>query len=486
MRTNKWIPLSRKSGETLRLRSGQAWGIPFRLLFAIYFCSARLIAQTQVPVSYDLKVGIEPKQGSVQVEGTIDVPLSDAGAKRLSFGLHETFAVEKLLINGQAASFRYDTIEPTPLNPATRNVVVNLPQGIPAGKVHVEIKYAGRLQKLPEFGANPNAKFALDDQINPRLVELANYSSWYPQFVVMGSPIESKLEVSLPKGWIAICSGRKIEEQVKGERAVTRWASTKDMDILITASPNYKKKLISLPGGQVEIYSTQLPQAFVDREGAEIVSIMNVFSQNFGESSVGNATVKHVFSPKRKGQGRAGIARPGMIVTSEGLVLEQLRQNPDFSLFQDVAHEIAHFWWNFGVGQGDWINEAFTEYSSALAVKQVRSERDFDKVLQGYRDAVVELPPEAPSLANVPFDGSGFVVRYYKGSLMLEAFRQTLGDNQFYAATREFFETYKGRGIGTEEFRSFWKEKLQDRKEMVDWWLDSAGGGPGDNKSSRN
>jgi aminopeptidase N len=133
-----------------------------------------------------------------------------------------------------------------------------------------------------------------------------------------------------------------------------------------------------------------------------------------------------------------------MIVTSDGRMLEELVKDPKLSLLQDLAHEIAHFWWNFGADQGDWINEGFAEYSSAFAVEQIVSEEQFQKVLEGYRSAVRELPADAPSLAQVPFDGSGFVVRYYKGSLMMDAIRQAMGNDAFAAASREFFQTYTG------------------------------------------
>ena len=159
-------------------------------------------------------------------------------------------------------------------------------------------------------------------------------------------------------------------------------------------------------------------------------------------------------------------------------MLEELARDPKFSLLQDLAHELAHFWWNFGAGQGDWINETFAEYSSAFAVEQIVSEEQFQKVLDGYRRAVRELPADAPSLAQVPFDGSGFVVRYYKGSLMMDAIRQAMGNDAFAAAAREFFQTYTGKSIGTAEFRSFWKQKLADKKDLVDLWLDSKGGLP--------
>jgi aminopeptidase N len=75
-------------------------------------------------------------------------------------------------------------------------------------------------------------------------------------------------------------------------------------------------------------------------------------------------------------------------------------------------------------------------------------------------------------------DNVAFVVRYYKGSLMLHSLRQTLGDDKFFQACRSFSDTYKGKSIGTQEFRTFWKDRLGDHKALVDTWLDAKGGLP--------
>lgn len=428
-----------------------------------------------VPVSYDLNVKIEPAAGTIAVRGRIEVP-TETGSKTLKFALHETFAIKRLSVNGKAASFSFHAAQPSPIFPATRDVIVTLPANT-LDKISMEVEYGGKLKVLPEFGAAPDGQPAMDDQINARMVELANYSSWYPEFGVYGRPIESRLEVSLPAGWTAICSGTKLES-VRNGRAVSRWSSPKDLDILILAAPNYRREITEVSAGQIEIYYTRLPKEFVDREGQEVGSLISMMSEALGDPAIPSTTVKHVFSPKRKGQGRAGIARPGMIVTSEGRVLEELAKDPKYSLFQDVAHEVAHFWWNFGAGQGDWINEAFSEYSSAVAVKQVFGQQEFERVLDRYRDEVRDLPADAPPLAKVPFDGSGFVVRFYKGSLMLETLRQTMGEAEFHNAAREFYQTFRGKSIGTAEFRSFWKEKLGDKKDLIDVWLDSGGGLP--------
>jgi hypothetical protein len=448
------------------------------LILFITFPVLLTAGQRPNPLAYDLKVGIEPEAGSIAVQGSVDVPLEDAEASTLKFNLHETLEIKKLRVNGKKAAFAYAPVEgPFPL-PASRGVVVTLPAGLSHSAIHLEIAYEGRLKALPEFNASSDFRHSLDDQINSRMVELAVFSSWYPQFAA-GQPLKADLALSLPQNWISICSGKKIEEHIQAGRAITHWSSPKDIDIVILASPAYKLLRLSDSGVNIEIYHTQMPEPFIRQEGGQIASVMQLYAAKLGETNVPNGVVKHVYSPKRKGQGKAGFARPGLIVTSEGLTLEALAQDPNFSLFQGIAHEIAHDWWNFGAGQGDWINEAFAEYFSAIAVEKLTSEKAFVDVMADYRKQARELPSDAPSLSTVGIMEQGsFVVRYYKGAWMLDTLRQAMGDEKFFQASREFFETYRGKPAGTPEFRSFWKMKLGSQEDLIDLWLDSRGGPP--------
>ena len=430
------------------------------------------------PVSYDLKATIDPALGTISVRGKMEVPLQEGASPTIEFGLHQTFELRKLSVNNSSATFSLRPMEPSLINPATKRVLVELPHNFSGNMARLEIEYGGSLKQIPEFGTFPDQHLALDDQINSRLIELACYSSWYPQFFPMGYPINVKLEVSLPLEWVAICSGKKLEDVVRGKQAITRWVSLKDTDILIAASPNYKRRANRLSGADIEIYYTRMPEEFVEKELRQIEEIMRLFTERLGETTIPAGMIKHVYSPKLKGQGRAGIARPGMIVTSEGLTLETLAKDPKFSLFQDIAHEIAHFWWNFGAGQGDWINEAFAEYFSVLAVEGASSKEGSGTVIDTYRKQVQALPATAPSLSTVPFDGSSFVVRYYKGSLMLDYLRNVLGDAGFFRGSRDFFRTYRGKSIGTREFRIFWNERLSSQRESIDAWLDLNGALP--------
>jgi hypothetical protein len=430
------------------------------------------------PLSYDLRVNIEPETGSISVQGSVEVPLENPAPSKFRFNLHETFAIQKLLVTGKEATFIYVPAEGQFPLPASRGVMVNLPPGLSQRRVRMDIDYGGRMKVLPEYGASSDWRHSLDDQINSRMVELASYSSWYPQFA-FGQPLSIQLTLSLPHNWTAICSGRKLESRVEAGRALTRWSSPKDIDIVVVAAPNFREKSFHESGVNLEIYYTQMPERFIGQEAAQIASVLKLYSARLGETNIPNGTVKHVYSPKRKGQGKAGFARPGMIVTSEGLILEALARDPNFSLFQGIAHELAHYWWNFGVGQGDWINEAFAEYFSAIAVQEVASEEQFQRVMADYRKQANELPVDAPSLSTVPpMEQTSFVVRYYKGAAMLDSLRRTMGDEKFFLASREFFQTYTGKATGTAEFRRFWRAKLGGQGDLVDVWLDSRGGLP--------
>jgi len=441
--------------------------------------SAGLVAgETSVlPVSYDLNVRIEPSQGSIAVRAKLGIPLENLQSREVRFDLHETFEIERLLVNGQEAGFSLQPADVTPVKPASKTIVIRVPGEKVPDPVQVEIDYTGRLKNIPENGAVPGQRLGLDDQINERMVELASYSSWYPQFR-WGQLLQSTLRLSLPQGWVSVCSGQRREERVEAGRALTLWSSTNDVDVVVLASPHYRKREVRESGVAIEIYDTRMPAAFIDREAGQIAGVLALFTGRLGETSIPGGVVKHVYSPKRKGQGMAGIARPGLIVTSEGITADSLAADSNFSLFQGIAHELAHFWWNFGSGQGDWVNEAFSEYFSAVAVQALVSEEQFRGVMADCRRSVRELPADAPSLSRVPFmDGQvNWVVRYRKGALMLDSVRHVLGDERFFASAREFFETHRGRSIGTPEFRHFWRQRLVEQAAVVDAWLDAGGG----------
>ena len=61
---------------------------------------------------------------------------------------------------------------------------------------------------------------------------------------------------------------------------------------------------------------------------------------------------------------------------------------------------------------------------------------------------------------------------------MVDFMRRALGDERFFQCAHDFFQEYRGRSIGTAEFRSFWRGRMGDHKAAFDLWLDTRGGLP--------
>jgi hypothetical protein len=445
------------------------------MLFFISFLFA-YSREMAKPAFYHLKARIEPESGELSVEGKFRVIPGEPPLKEFDFNLHGTFSIQELKVDGRPADFRTERNEPWIIIPSSNKIKVKIPELDDRKTIDVDIVYHGKLEDIPEFGTSEDQKWALDDQINPRMIELANYSCWYPQFS-FGIRFDIDLVLSLPDGWNCVCSGEKTAEWKEAGRTLSRWLSRNDTDIMIVGSPQLKLK--TYKGNQIDIhlYHTQMPESFLENEISQIEGTVNLYTDLLGPTAIPAGTVKHVFSPKRKGQGGAGIARPGMIVTSEGRTLEDLKNDPDFSLFHGIAHEIAHFWWNFGSGQGDWINETFAEYFASIADQRIISGEKYKSNLERYRELVKELPDDTPPLSSVPFaEGeTNYIVRYYKGSLMLDDIRNRIGERTFFKVCRDFFQKFHRDLIGTTEFREFWGDRLPEYKDVLNAWLDTPG-----------
>jgi hypothetical protein len=356
----------------------------------------------------------------------------------------------------------------------SRRITVQLPDTGIRDQVGLEIRYDGELRDRPSWG-EPDAEGPfMDDAAGPDRVELALYSSWYPSFG-FGSIYDVTLDLTMPSGWGVACIGREVDRRETEKETTTRWQAHAVNDLVIVASPRLRSEDVETAAGRVRIHHTRLPDRFLRSMVQETERTLLLFSKHLGETS-GERTLQHVYSPRDWGQ---GFARPGMIIVSEGRVLRALTEDPHASFLFGNAHEAGHFWWRFGFGQGDWINETFAEYFALVAVQSIQGEDAFQDGLASRRESVEGLPADAPALAVVPSsnDGHGYTIKYHKGALMLDAFREHLGDEVFFGACRLFYESIRDTSAGTDDFRAHWKNALQDVK-LLSSWLDSPGSAP--------
>ena len=110
-----------------------------------------------------------------------------------------------------------------------------------------------------------------------------------------------------------------------------------------------------------------------------------------------------------------------------------------------LQHEFAHEWFGNQVTNVDWddmwLHEGFGSYMQPLYLQWLRGDREYDAWLLNQRKAIRE---QVPIVRGQPMteeqvagpQGAGNDI-YYKGSLMLHTLRNLIGDDAFFAATRQ-------------------------------------------------
>jgi hypothetical protein len=129
-----------------------------------------------------------------------------------------------------------------------------------------------------------------------------------------------------------------------------------------------------------------------------------------------------------------------------------------------IAHELAHQWWGQAIGwknyHEQWLSEGFAQYFAALYAERERGPEQFASVLRQMRRWAITTSPQGPvylgyRLGHIKDDGRVFrALVYNKGAMVLHMLRRLMGDETFFAGLRDFYETWRYRKAGTDDFRA--------------------------------
>ncbi len=150
--------------------------------------------------------------------------------------------------------------------------------------------------------------------------------------------------------------------------------------------------------------------------------------------------------------------------------------DPSYGDFAEmvIAHELLHQWFGDSVAVADWsdiwLNEGWATYGEGLWVECSRGRNaleDWVAENYDYADYAEMIPP-----GNVPADDLFNESVYVRGGLTLHALRLTIGDDDFFALAREWYERFRDSNASTADFIALAEEiSGQDLADFFDAWL---------------
>src|SRR5205085_7878497 len=127
-----------------------------------------------------------------------------------------------------------------------------------------------------------------------------------------------------------------------------------------------------------------------------------------------------------------------------------------------VAHEIAHQWFGDSVTESDWhhlwLSEGFATYFGHLFFERADGRDRFIKLMLDDKAAYLQAYGGNPRPIFDPGVTDLFALlnanNYQKGGWLLHMLRRVMGDGQFFAGVRDYYQANRDRNALTADFQA--------------------------------
>jgi hypothetical protein len=455
-------------------------------------------AGTADGLHHSINISLFPTDNSLLATDSISVSLYEAAAGDLKFLINKSLMVED--ITSEAGIARWHTLEdfePSTFVDEPDSEDVAFLEGAKAifielsdapscdenaesaaaptgGKITVAITYSGVLYDSLKA---PPAAYArgfaeTSGLIDPRGVYLSNGSLWYPfQYDRM---FTFDLKVDVPFGWMAISQGRMADQYagwLHGEdRTFTVWVEKHPTPELYLVAGDYYRHEAYHQGVWVMTYtyeqSDSLAQVYLDATGRYIA----LYESLIGEYPFSKFAMVENFW-------QTGYGMPSFTLLGDKVI------RLPFIVHTSYGHEILHNWWGNSVfvdySKGNWC-EGLTTYGADYLYKEQMSEAEARDYRHHTMISFNSYVTEGKDFPLIEFrerhDASSQNVGYGRSLMVYHMLRRSLGDDLFWQALRDFYETAKFTVATWDDVEAaFSKAAGEDLSWYFDQWLSRTG-----------
>jgi aminopeptidase N len=272
------------------------------------------------------------------------------------------------------------------------------------------------------------------------------------------------------------------------------------LDIATHALQIYSKRFGAYPYASFKVVEGPMRGGAGGMEFSGVVSIasflfddMDKQMQELGASlGVGDIekTMAQLFPEQAAENGADENANPatemlGGLLGGQKAILDSL-------LEQTIAHETAHQWWAMAVGsdaqRAPWVDESLTNYSAMIYFEDRYGKEKAAQMLElhlkgTYSTGRMMGGADAPvNLSTAAYENNlqyGAVV-YGKGALFYDALRKLIGNENFFAGLRAYYQKYNGeiapaRGL-LEIMKTQAPQKANEIETLFHRWIEETHG----------
>ena len=395
------------------------------------------------------------------------------------------------------------------------SVIVNLPTTLTKDtEFRLQIIYSGRIEPqtlereaVSVEGGVPSQDVAQETiviRLEPQWL-YSNRSYWHPQGTVTDFAT-ARLRITVPPEFDVVATGAPTGPAAPEPGPVAAGQRPRKVFVFDASHPSrYFACLISRFTPVVTARLNVLSSHEAAKNGAgEPVSLQVVANPRqtgrarslaerataifeYYASILGNAPYPSFTLAIAEAELPGGHSPPYFAVVNQTLPMSTLQWRNDPVSFDNypsffLAHELAHQWWGQAVGwknyHEQWISEGFAQYFAALYAARERGDDALANVLRQMRRWSVDQSEEGPvylgyRLGHIKGDGRVFrAIIYNKAALVLHMLRRWVGDDVFFAGVRRFYEEWRYRKAGTEDFRSVMEAAgARDLESFFEAWI---------------
>ncbi|WP_327373147.1 M1 family metallopeptidase [Streptomyces sp. NBC_01216] len=405
---------------------------------------------------YDLRLTYQPATDLLQGTATI---LATTTQNLSRFNLDLGLRVSEVRVNGRKATFGTSgeqELEITPAVPLKRNQPVS-----------VVVRYAGKPSEV-RIGGWTAWHRTPDGGVAAQEPESAAW--WFPSNDHPLDKATFDISVAVPDGTQAISNGVLRSQSSKLGWTRYNWRSDKPQATY----------LATLAVGRFDITTDTTESG---------LPVLNAYSRDLGDNAgAARASVERtaevaewlegVFGPYPFGAlgGYVPNVTSGYALETQTRPFYSPRQFANGSNVSVVVHELAHQWYGDSVSvhhwKDIWVNEGFARYSQWLW-----SEKEGEGTAQELADHVYATrPAEDPFWTVAPGDPGPddqfHIAVYDRGALALQALRNEIGEEDFFAVLRGWPTEFAYGNAKVGDFVRY-AERVSGRPlaELFDTWL---------------